>query len=95
MIEENMPIGTFVAHVKVYDRDSKQNAVVTCHLDSQKLLLHQRYVSEYYLLTSTILDREEENEFELSMTCQDGGSPSWTSSILFTIKVVLNSRYFL
>ena len=82
-----MAVNSFLAHIRVSDQDSGPNGHLNCSLNSRKLFLRHRYHSEYHLVTAVAMDREREDEFHVTMTCQDGGNPSLTSSMLFIVQV--------
>lgn len=69
--------------------DSSHNSQTNCSLDSKQLRLRQRYVMEYHLVTAVAMDREQEEEYHVTMTCQDSGLPVLTSSMLFIVQVKL------
>jgi len=76
-VEENRPVGTFVAHVTVSDADSGRNGVVSCELGlaEEDFNLVEIYEGEYTLETARSFDREVEDSVDVAIVCQDGGSP--------------------
>ena len=84
-VPESAAEGTFVAHVVVSDPDEGRNGRFDCALnaDSSPAENSFRLMSvgdgEYQLLTSSVLDREQSDEYRLSVVCEDGGQPPLVS----------------
>ena len=78
-VSEGAPVGTFVGHVTVLDEDAGLNGRVNCTLScvppssQSPFTLIQRYATEYQLLTSAVLDREQTEQYHVTVRCQDGG----------------------
>lgn len=84
--------GTFVAHVVVSDPDDGRNGRFDCTLDAghgsdNNFRLTTVGDGEYQLLTAAMLDREESDEYHLSVICEDGGQPPRVSSAELLVQV--------
>jgi len=86
-VRENSDVGTFVAHLSVVDADSGDNGRFICSVDDRNFALQQIYTSELKLVTSTRLDRERRDEYQLSISCRDFGATPLTSVVPLTVKV--------
>jgi protocadherin delta 1 len=87
VVPENSPVGTFVSHFSVTDRDSGDNAVVSCYLDSSHFSLEFMYDNEYQMLTLTEFDREALNQYSVKILCRDNGTPPLTSETTVVVDV--------
>ncbi|ELV14093.1 protocadherin gamma-B7 [Tupaia chinensis] len=79
-ILENSPPGTVIALFKTRDRDSGENGVVRCSLSRDvpfKIHSSNRY---YKLVTDASLDREQDSEYNVTITATDRGNPPLSSS---------------
>ena len=86
---ESADPGTFVALVSVTDKDWGQNSEVICHLSSLKFRMDvMQSNTKFKVITESRLDREEQDEYQLSVSCQDRGIPSLTSSQTFLVHVI-------
>ncbi|KAM5169007.1 protocadherin gamma-A2-like [Callospermophilus lateralis] len=75
-VPEDSPPGTIIALFNVHDRDSGQNAFVTCSLPEKLPFKLERSVDNYHrLVTTTTLDREQFSFYNITLTAKDGGSP--------------------
>lgn len=86
-VRENSEIGTFVAHLSVVDADSADNGRFLCAVDDRHFALEQLYPSELKLVTATVLDREQRESYDLSISCRDFGVPAHTSVVPLWVKV--------
>ncbi|ELW54099.1 Protocadherin gamma-A2 [Tupaia chinensis] len=76
-IPEDSPPGTIIALFNVHDRDSGQNAFITCSLQEDLPFKLERSVDNYYrLVTTRALDREQFSFYNVTLTAKDGGNPS-------------------
>ncbi|KAM4875262.1 protocadherin gamma-A2-like [Thomomys bottae] len=75
-IPEDSPPGTIIALFNVDDRDSGQNAFVTCSLPEELPFKLERSVDNYYrLVTTRSLDREQVSFYNITLSAIDGGNP--------------------
>lgn len=84
-VQENSEVNTFVAHVSVNDLDSGPNGKVTCVLNilqnaessthynqfEKDFDLRNILESEYQIMTTRVLDREEQSKHRLEVECFD------------------------
>ncbi|KAL2097431.1 hypothetical protein ACEWY4_006638 [Coilia grayii] len=88
-IPEGAPVDTFVALVRVDDKDSGPNGAVTCRLHGQgHFRLQKTYEKNYMILTDVILDREKRSEYSLTVIAEDRGVPSQSTIKHFTVQVL-------
>uniref|UniRef100_Q5PQQ0 Protocadherin gamma subfamily B, 7 n=1 Tax=Rattus norvegicus TaxID=10116 RepID=Q5PQQ0_RAT len=87
-ILEDSPSGTVVALFKVRDRDSGENAEVTCSLSGNNpFKIHSSSNNYYKLVTDSILDREQTPGYNVTITATDRGKPPLSSSTTITLNV--------
>ncbi|XP_030643944.1 protocadherin-18a [Chanos chanos] len=88
-ISEASAVDTFVALVRVDDRDSGLNGEVVCSLHGQgHFRLQKTYEKNYMILTNVTLDREKRSEYSLTVIAEDKGSPSLSTIKHFTVQVL-------
>uniref|UniRef100_A0A5F9CC70 Protocadherin gamma subfamily A, 4 n=1 Tax=Oryctolagus cuniculus TaxID=9986 RepID=A0A5F9CC70_RABIT len=76
-VAEDSAPGTVIALFNVHDRDSGQNAFITCSLPEGLPFKLERSVDNYHrLVTSRTLDREQASSYNITLTAKDGGDPS-------------------
>ncbi|XP_054998215.1 protocadherin gamma-A2 isoform X9 [Sorex araneus] len=87
-VPEDSPPGTVIALFNVHDRDSGQNAFVTCSLPENLPFKLEKSVDNYYrLVTTRALDREEFSSYNITVTAKDGGSPSLSRNAYILLQV--------
>ncbi|XP_075825002.1 protocadherin gamma-A2 isoform X12 [Microtus pennsylvanicus] len=87
-VPEDSPPGTVIALFNVHDRDSGQNAVVTCSLPETLPFKLERSVDNYYrLVTTRALDREQFSFYNITLSAKDGGSPSLSTDAHLLLQV--------
>ena len=86
-IGEDAALETFVAHITVVDPDSGANGRFNCSLNDDHFRLHQLYPTEYKVITEAVLDRESRDEYNLAITCKDGGDDPQVSIKHITVIV--------
>ncbi|XP_030069272.1 protocadherin gamma-B2-like [Microcaecilia unicolor] len=75
-VPEDSPVGTVIALINVYDRDSGPNGKVYCHFRRDLPLQLISATNNYYkLLTKESLDREKISMYNITVTATDEGSP--------------------
>ncbi|ESO93965.1 hypothetical protein LOTGIDRAFT_71692, partial [Lottia gigantea] len=87
ILSEGSKVGTFVGHIKVEDRDPGVNGIVMCYCVEEHFSLQKLDGKGYALLISKTLDRETTSKHNVTVTCQDNGSPSLSSSIHFVVVI--------
>ncbi|XP_054573946.1 protocadherin gamma-B4 isoform X13 [Eptesicus fuscus] len=86
LITEDTRLGTYIALLKVRDKDSGDNGEVSCKLEGEvpfKLLTYSR--NTYKLVTDGVLDREQTPEYNVTITATDRGKPPLSSSTTITL----------
>ncbi|XP_076996135.1 protocadherin-18 isoform X2 [Tamandua tetradactyla] len=87
-IFEGDPIDTFVALVRVQDKDSGLNGEVVCKLHGHgHFKLQNTYEKNYLILTNATLDREKRSEYSLTVIAEDKGTPSLSTIKHFTVQI--------
>ncbi|KAK0064629.1 protocadherin-1 [Biomphalaria pfeifferi] len=80
-VSETEPSGMAVAVILVTDRDTGNNGVTSCSVDSDHFkLTSPRPPSEYLVVLSSALDREQQATYVVPISCWDKGSPPLTST---------------
>ncbi|NXQ38582.1 PCDG2 protein, partial [Catharus fuscescens] len=88
-ISEDVPSGTIVALLHVYDRDSGANGEVLCSLDGDVPFRLEKSLDDYYrVVTARELDREQVSEYNVTVRAADGGSPALQSSAVLCLRVL-------
>lgn len=87
-ISEDVDVGSFIAYVMVSDYDLDQNGQVSCNLHHSKFQLQSLGKKEWKVIVKKPLDRETEDHHELTIVCQDKGSPPLHSESKFSIQVL-------
>ncbi|XP_073424167.1 protocadherin alpha-4-like isoform X6 [Dendrobates tinctorius] len=80
-VPENSPQGTTVAIISVHDRDSGSNGKVHCYIsEPSPFKVNPAFMSDFSLTVKGPLDREMKDEYEVTITARDEGSPSLSTS---------------
>ena len=88
-IPEGESQGSLVAHISVEDADSGLSGQFSCNLESEMFTIQQLYGgTEYKIITSDVLDREQESSYNLEFICEDQGDPVLTSTALISVTVL-------
>uniref|UniRef100_A0A3B4UZP7 Protocadherin beta-1 n=1 Tax=Seriola dumerili TaxID=41447 RepID=A0A3B4UZP7_SERDU len=87
--EDSKP-GTTVALISVKDSDSGLNGKVMCHIGQGLpfLLTPSLQNNMYSLVTKSLLDREQQSQYNVTIVAKDAGEPSLSSDK--TIKIVVS-----
>ncbi|XP_046523735.1 protocadherin gamma-A2-like [Equus quagga] len=87
-VPEDSPPGTVIALFNVHDRDSGQNAFITCSLSENLPFKLERSVDNYHrLVTTRALDREQFSSYNITVTAKDGGNPSLSTDAHVLLQV--------
>ncbi|XP_071981746.1 protocadherin-19 isoform X7 [Engystomops pustulosus] len=86
-VSENAPPGYVIALVRVSDRDSGINGRVLCKLLGNVPFRLQEYESFSTILVDGRLDREQRDQYNLTIQAKDGGNPSLQSTKSFTVRI--------
>lgn len=87
-IQEDEPIATFVALMRVTDRDSAENGQTQCHISKGlPFNLKTSKKNTYTLLTSRKLDREVATQYTIDIVCIDTGTPPLSTNKTILIHI--------
>ncbi|XP_014782250.1 protocadherin-18 [Octopus bimaculoides] len=87
-ISEGTKVGSFIAYVSVIDNDIGMNGEVDCNLEHEKFQLLNLGSNEYKIIMKKQVDRETKEFYDISLSCQDKGSPSLRRERNFSIQVM-------
>ena len=91
IITENANIGDIVAHVEVEDADNGINGHVSCRILGNlffKLQPMQNAPNEFKVVVNGTLDREDIIEHNVTVFCEDGGTPALNSTESFEVHIL-------
>ncbi|ROL54461.1 Protocadherin gamma-A12 [Anabarilius grahami] len=81
-IPENSEPGTEVGIINVQDKDSGENRQIRCSVQQNVPFKLNPSVKNYFsLVTTKVLDREKESDYNITITATDGGSPPLSTSM--------------
>ncbi|XP_055249547.1 protocadherin-19 isoform X1 [Moschus berezovskii] len=86
-VSESVSLGYMIALVRVSDRDSGLNGHVQCHLLGNVPFQLQDYGSFSTILVNGQLDREENDQYNLTIQANDCGVPMLQSAKSFTVHI--------
>ncbi|KAM4586907.1 protocadherin alpha-10-like [Fundulus diaphanus] len=87
-VKEDASIGTAIALVSVFDKDSSKNAMVNCKISNNvPFKLESNYKNYYSLVVDGPLDREKAPHYNISITAVDEGSPPLSSTSIILVHV--------
>ncbi|XP_030622694.1 protocadherin 2 alpha c isoform X3 [Chanos chanos] len=87
-VREDARADTVVALISVNDRDSGQNKHVTLEIIPPDLPFKiKSFRNHYTLVTSAFLDREAVASYNVTVTANDGGTPSLSSQMIVHVEV--------
>ncbi|XP_035983157.1 protocadherin alpha-5 isoform X8 [Fundulus heteroclitus] len=87
-VKEDASIGTAIALVSVFDKDSGKNAMVNCKISNNvPFKLESNYKNYYSLVVDGPLDREKAPHYNISITAVDEGSPPLSSTSVILVQV--------
>ncbi|XP_051487531.1 protocadherin alpha-10-like [Apus apus] len=76
-VSEDASVGTVVAVLSVWDRDSGANGLVSCAVwPASPFGLVATFAGSYSLVLREALDRERVSEYEVEVRAEDGGAPA-------------------
>ncbi|XP_069055517.1 protocadherin alpha-10-like isoform X10 [Pleurodeles waltl] len=86
-VPEDAKPGTVIALLTVSDRDSGDNGQVVCTVPTTlPFQLLNPFNNHYSLILKDWLDRETAEEYNISITATDGGSPPLSTSTALTVR---------
>ncbi|XP_027865400.1 protocadherin alpha-8-like [Xiphophorus couchianus] len=87
-VKEDSSIGTAIALVSAFDKDSSKNGMVNCEIsDNIPFKLESNYKNYYSLVVDGALDRERAPYYNICITATDEGSPSLSSTSVIIVHV--------
>lgn len=86
-VSENASPGYVIALVRVSDRDSGANGRVLCKLLGSVPFRLQEYESFSTILVDGRLDREQRDQYNLTIQAKDSGIPALQSTKSFTVRI--------
>ncbi|TSV15247.1 Protocadherin gamma-A9 [Bagarius yarrelli] len=87
-LPENVIVGTEVAIINVQDKDSGDNRQIRCSIQGNVPFKLNPSIKNYFsLVTTSLLDRETESDYNLTLTATDGGSPPLSTSMTIHLSV--------
>ncbi|XP_075712372.1 protocadherin alpha-3-like isoform X4 [Rhinoderma darwinii] len=87
-VPENSPQGTTVAIISVDDKDSGSNGKVNCYIsEPSPFKVNPAFMSDFSLTVNGPLDREVKDQYEVTITARDEGSPSLSTSKTLKIDI--------
>uniref|UniRef100_W5LUL7 Protocadherin 1 gamma 9 n=1 Tax=Astyanax mexicanus TaxID=7994 RepID=W5LUL7_ASTMX len=87
-IPESAIVDTEVAIINVQDKDSGDNRQIHCSIQQNAPFKLNPSIKNYFSLTTTSsLDREKEDSYNITITATDGGSQPLSSSITIHLSV--------
>nr|XP_009670781.1 PREDICTED: protocadherin-17 [Struthio camelus australis] len=94
-LSEAAPPGTVIALVRVTDRDSGKNGQLQCRVlgggggpGAIPFALEENYDNFYTVVTDRPLDREAQDEYNVTIVARDGGSPPLNSTKSFSVRIL-------
>ncbi|XP_053253384.1 protocadherin beta-16-like [Podarcis raffonei] len=87
-IQEDSPPDTVVALFSVTDQDSGDNGRTMCSVETNLPFALKRTMDNYYqLVVQSPLDREKVQEYNITITAVDQGSPRLTSTRIINVQI--------
>ncbi|XP_074844775.1 protocadherin-17 isoform X1 [Carettochelys insculpta] len=93
-LSEAAPPGTVIALVRVTDRDSGKNGQLQCRVlggggtGMVPFALEENYDNFYTVVTDRPLDREAQDEYNVTILARDGGNPPLNSTKSFSVRIL-------
>ncbi|XP_041050265.1 protocadherin gamma-A11-like [Carcharodon carcharias] len=87
-LREQAPPGTAVILIKVIDADSDEKGEVSCRVrQNSPFKLDSSFNNYYAVVTMSVIDRETNPEYNITVTCEDGGSPPLQTNKTIPVQV--------
>ncbi|KAM5299007.1 protocadherin gamma-A11 isoform 3-T3 [Ctenodactylus gundi] len=87
-LQENSPPGSVIALLNVQDQDSGENGQVSCFIPNNlPFKLEKTYGNYYKLITTSELDREQIQSYNITLTAKDQGHPSLSTETHLLLNV--------
>lgn len=85
LLSEDIPLGSFIGTLKYLDNDEGQDGVVVCESLNSFFDLQTIEDHGFSIVVKSQLDRESQSEITVVLRCIDGGSPSLSGFVNFTV----------
>lgn len=86
-VSEHTGIGTGVAYVNVEDTDSGPNGNISCSISNGLFSIEERRPDNFIIKVNGILNREQKDLHNVTVHCQDKGTPPMSSAESFLVRV--------
>jgi len=87
-VSEHASQGAAVAHVAVTDSDTGENGLVTCDVLNENFKIQKYDDMEYKIVVYSSLNRELHEDYNVTVRCQDAGTPPKIVHSSFTVMVL-------
>ncbi|XP_052828955.1 protocadherin gamma-C4-like [Octopus bimaculoides] len=87
-ILEDIKVGSFIAYVMVTDNDVGHNGQVNCHIKDDTFKLQSMGSKEYKIVLKKAVDRETEEHYHFTVSCEDKGLPALKTDKDLSIQVL-------
>ncbi|GAB1604108.1 protocadherin beta-15-like [Argonauta hians] len=87
-ILEDVKVGSFIAYVMVTDNDAGHNGEVKCHIKDDTFKLQSMGSKEYKIVLKKAVDRETQEHYHFTVSCEDKGLPALKTDKDLSIQVL-------
>ncbi|GAB1604089.1 uncharacterized protein LOC115219398 [Argonauta hians] len=87
-ILEDVKVGSFIAYVMVTDNDAGHNGEVKCHIKDDTFKLQSMESKEYKIVLKKAVDRETQEHYHFTVSCEDKGLPALKTDKDLSIQVL-------
>ncbi|XP_052828956.1 protocadherin-11 Y-linked [Octopus bimaculoides] len=87
-ILEDIKVGSFIAYVMVTDNDVGHNGQVNCHIKDDTFKLQSMGSKEYKIVLKKAVDRETQEHYHFTVSCEDKGLPALKTDKDLSIQVI-------
>ncbi|XP_062870732.1 protocadherin beta-16-like [Trichomycterus rosablanca] len=88
LIPENAMVGTEVAIINVQDKDTGDNRQIRCSVQENIPFKLNPSIKNYFsLVTTSLLDREKDADYNITIIATDGGSPPLSSTMIIHLSI--------
>ncbi|XP_059157764.1 protocadherin-9-like [Physella acuta] len=87
-LSEKSDLETVVAHVRTEDRDEGSNGIVDCYSSTSQFRVKRLDGVGYLVLLNEKLDRERNEQVNVTIICEDRGTPKLSARGWFIIKLI-------
>ncbi|GAB1604113.1 protocadherin beta-15-like [Argonauta hians] len=87
-ISEDIKVGSFISYVMVTDNDIGHNGQVKCHIKDDTFKLQSMGSKEYKIVLKKAVDRETQEHYHFTVSCEDKGLPALKTDKDLSIQVL-------